>query len=361
MQFDPVARIQYWQILRPYVAAAIAVVVALLARMELDPWLQDRQPFMTFMAAVIFAAWIGGVGPALMTLVAGLVLAAWFFLAPRHDLLVVGTVQYIAMATYFTLGLTIVALGGKLWRTKRLAERNEELYGTQSRELESERKRLQRELTRLGEELRDVDRRRENFLALLADELRRPLVPIASAASFHGIAATASEMESAMDIVKQEMTQLGHLIDDLLDAFQNSQGAIALHRQRLDLVEIVGRAVTGLRSHAAQTGRELNITLSNEPLVVDGDPARLVRVTYTLVMNAIRSTSPGGQIWISALARDGEALLKVKDTGVGMSADAIERIFQLNSQLDQHLPRQRGGLGISLLAVKPIVEMHGAV
>ncbi len=150
-------------------------------------------------------------------------------------------------------------------RHREKAERAEMLYGTQAREIDAERKRLQQDLSRLSEELRDVDRRREDFLGLLAEELRRPLVPIASAASFHSVAATASEMETAMDIVKQETTQLGRLIDDLLDAFRNNQGEIRLNRQTLDLVQIANAAIATVRSLAAQSGGELNVSLVKEP------------------------------------------------------------------------------------------------
>ena len=116
-----------------------------------------------------------------------------------------------------------------------------------------------------------------------------------------------------------------------------------------------------MRSVAAQTGRELNVSLAKEAVRVNGDPIRLERVVYNLLMNAIRSTNPGGQIWLTVLERDGAAILKVKDTGIGLAEDAIPSVFNLNAQLDGSLARERGGLGISLTAVKPIVEMHGGM
>ena len=217
---------------RPYFFAALGLVAATLVRMSLDPVLGDRQAFMTYMAAMIATAWLAGVGPSLLVLVCSVPLATYFFMAPRYNLAVFDAYNYIAVATYVLLGCPIVALGGKFWRTRRDAKRSEELYGTQARELAAERKRLQQELETLTGQLREVDRRREDFLGILADELRRPLIPIASAASFHSIAATASEMESAMDIVKQETSQLGRLIDDLLDAFRHSQAGIQLNKHR---------------------------------------------------------------------------------------------------------------------------------
>jgi signal transduction histidine kinase len=348
-----------WQSVRPYLIAVLAVAVALLARLALDPWLEDRQAFLTFMFAVVFTVWVAGVGPSLVALVAGLPLAAWFFLPPRYNFQVVGLVHQIGVSGYLVIGLTVVALGGRLWRAKAQAMRTEEHCDSQVRELDSERKRLQEELARMGDELRDVDRRREDFLALLADELRRPLVPIASAASFHSIAATASEMESAMDVVKQETARLGRLIDDLLDAFRNGQKGIEIRRERLDLAEVASRAVTAVRSLAAQTGRELTVSLAKDPAWVEGDEVRLERVAYNLLMNAIRSTSPGGQIWLTAQGRDEACILKVRDTGVGLSPDAIQRIFQIDNRSQGSRCREHGGVGIGLSAVKAIVEIHG--
>ena len=303
--------------LRPYLFAALGLVAATLVRMSLDPVLGDRQAFMTYMAALIATAWLAGVGPSLMVLLCSVPLATYLFMAPRYNLLVIDAYNYIAVVTYVAVGLPIVALGGKFWRARQDAEHSEEVYGTQVRELAAERKRLHQELETMTGQLRDVDRRREDFLGILADELRRPLIPIASTASFHSIAATASEMESAMDIVKQETNQLGRLIDDLLDAFRHSQAGIQLNKRQMDLVEIGNRAASSVRSMAAQSGRELNISLSKSPVVVTGDAARLERVIYNLLNNAIRSTNPGGQIWLTVQERDGVALVKVKDTGAG--------------------------------------------
>jgi signal transduction histidine kinase len=347
--------------LRPYFFAVLGLVAATLVRMSLDPILGDRQAFMTYMAALIATAWLAGVGPSLFVLVCSVPLATYFFMEPRHNLAVLDGYNYIAVATYVALGFPIVALGGKFWRARQDAKRSEELYGTQARELASERKQLHQELETLSEQLREVDHRREDFLGILADELRRPLIPIASAASFHSIAATASEMESAMDIVKQETNQLGRLIDDLLDAFRHSQAGIQLNKRPMDLVEVANRAAASVRSTAAQSGRELNISLSKSPVLVTGDAARLERVVYNLLNNAVRSTNPGGQIWLTVQERDGVAQLKVKDTGVGLSAEALTRIAQAGASLDGTPPRERGGLSISMSAVRPIIELHNGM
>jgi len=345
-----------WLKVRPYIAALFVLAVATLVRSALDPMLGDRQVYMTYLAAVIGTAWLAGVGPATFVLVISVPLAMYLFMTPRYDLRVGEIYNFIAVGTYFALGIPIIALGGKFWRARQEARQNEELYGTQARELAAERKRLQQELGRLSEELSEVDRRREDFLGLLANELRRPLIPIASAASFHSVAATASEMASAMDVVKQETSQLGRLLDDLLDVFRSSQAGILLNKKKIDLVEIANRAAGGVRSRAAQSGRELTISVAKAPVWIDGDAARIERVVYNFLNNAIRSTNPGGQIWLTVNERDGAALLRVKDTGVGLSPEALERLFQAASPLEG-----RGPTNISMSAVKPIIELHGGM
>jgi signal transduction histidine kinase len=288
-------------------------------------------------------------------------MATFFFMEPRYNVLLLDGYNFIAVGAYVLLGCPIVALGGRFWRARQEARRNEELYGTQAQELAAERKRLNQELGSLTDQLRDVDRRREDFLGLLADELRRPLIPIASAASFHGIAATASEMESAMDVVKQETCQLGRLIDDLLDAFRHSQAGIQLVKRKVDLVDIATRAASSVLSLAAQSGRELNISLAKNPVLIDGDATRLERVTFNLLNSAIRSTNPGGQIWLTVQEREGVATLKVKDTGAGLTPEALARVFQAGNVLGASTSRERGGSRISMTAVKPIVELHGGM
>lgn len=350
-----------WVTARPYVWASLGLIIATLVRLALDPLLGDRQAFMTYMAALIATAWLGGVGPALFVLFASVPMATFFFIEPRHSVFVLDGYNYIAVVTFLALGCLIVGLGGRFWRARQEAKRTEELYGTQARELAAERKRLHQELETLSGQLREIDQRRENFLGVLAEELRRPLIPIASAASFHSIAATASEMESAMEIVKQETSQLGRLIDDLLDAFRHSQAGIHLNKRNVDLVEIANRAAHGLRSLAAQSGRELNISLAKKPVLVDGDAQRLERVAFNLLQNAIRSTNPGGQIWLTVNEKDGVAVLKVRDTGAGLSAEALARVFQPGDLLDRANARERSGTSISMTAVRPIVELHGGM
>lgn len=194
---------------------------------------------------------------------------------------------------------------------------------------------------------------------LLANELRRPLLPIVSATSFLDIAATASEMESAMEVVKRETSQLGRLIEELLTVFRDGQGDTELHRTRLDLATGVCRAGESVRSLVAQTGRQLSVSLAKEPLWVSGDATRLERVVYNLLVNAVRSTPAGGHIWLTAREEEGEALVIVKDTGLGLDAAAQARVFEPFRVNDSPFGREGGLFRIGLIAVKQIVELHG--
>ncbi|HEY2840256.1 MAG TPA: HAMP domain-containing sensor histidine kinase [Pirellulales bacterium] len=348
-----------WHAALPYVFAGLTLLVATLVRLALAEQLGEKMFLFTYLFAVIVVAWFAGVGPALATLVVSVPLAAWFFIPPYGSLLISGGTSFLAVGAYFLQGLAIVAFGASLRQMRNRAARTKELYENQSQQVAVERKRLHRDLQQLTEELREVDKRREDFLSLLADELRRPLVPIVSATSFLDIAATASEMESAMEVVKRETSQLGRLIEELLTVFRDGQGSVELHRQRLDLATGVCRAAESVRSLVAQTGRQLSVSLAKEPLWVDGDPTRLERVVYNLLVNAVRSTPTGGHIWLTAREENGHALVIVKDTGIGLDSAAQARVFEPFRPNDSPFGREGGLFRIGLIAVKQIVELHG--
>ena len=343
----------------PYIFAALTLLIATIARLALDPYLHERMPFVTYLFAVIVVAWFAGVGPSLATLVLGVPLAAWFFLAPTASLLIQGGTNLLAVGSYVLQGLAIVAFALSLRQLRERAARTKKQYDRQSQQVDVECKRLHRDLQQLTEELREVDKRREDFLSLLADELRRPLVPIVSATSFLDIAATASEMESAMEVVKRETSQLGRLIEELLTVFRDGQGSIELHRQSLDLASSVCKAAESVRSLVSQTGRQLSVSLAKEPLWVNGDSTRLERVVYNLLVNAVRSTPSGGHIWLTARVDQNQAVVIVKDTGAGLDAEAIGRVFEPFRPVDSPFGREAGLFRIGLIAVRQIVEIHG--
>ncbi len=346
---------RYWRVVRSVLVAIVAVVIATASRLALDPWLGDRQAFLTYLAAVIAVLYFGDVLASLIVAVAGIPFAAWFFLDPRRTFIIVDMSEKVAFAAYLGLALPIVALGALYWRSRTRIRESEDQSELLCNALMSERERLEREHESLRTELRSLDQRRGDFLSLLATELRRPLAPLASATALHSTAATPSEMETAMAIVRREVTQLGRLIEDLLDAFQRNGERSPLERERIDLTAVVSSVIDSIRSVAAQTGRSLSVSMLKAPVWVDGDVQQLERLTHNLLMSSIRGTSVGEEIGITVHNREGEALLKVRDTGIGLAPGDIKRIFQV----DKFLSSDRRWMSLSLSAAKPIVEMHG--
>ena len=213
---------------------------------------------------------------------------------------------------------------------------------------------------RQQEELLEIDRRKDQFLSMLAHELRNPLAPIVTAAEFLRSAATdAAKQQRAIEVIVRQARHLTHLVDDLLDIARINTGRIQLRRDAVELAPLVRQAVDDARSRFA--GREVALELA-EPLpalLILADEARIRQVIDNLLDNAAKYTDPGGRVRV-ALEQNGDAcVLSVSDTGVGIESRHLERVFHLFEQADATLDRSAGGLGLGLNLVKRIVEMHG--
>ena len=202
-----------------------------------------------------------------------------------------------------------------------------------------------------------ASRSKDEFLAMLAHELRTPLGAISNAARVleltHGPGAPAAR---AHEVIGRQVGHLSHLINDLLDVERVVSGKIRLNRQPLDMAEAVRRAV------AIFTGDirlDRFIVVSTEPVWVDGDAVRLEQVLANIVTNAVKYTAPGGRIRIELSTEGGDAVLSVEDTGFGISPELMPFIFDLYTQSDRTIDRARGGLGIGLTLVRRLVELHG--
>ena len=224
-----------------------------------------------------------------------------------------------------------------------------------------ESERLAAELRARAEALAETDRRKDEFLAMLAHELRNPLGAIANASYLlTQLDPAGREMEKAVAIIRRQIQHLVRMVDDLLDVSRITRGKIELRRQPLDLAEVVRHAVETARPLAAAKEQKLRMELEPEPLPVDGDATRLEQVLSNLLRNAVKFTGPGGNIEISAL-RNGhaEAVVRVRDDGIGMTPDLLPRVFDLFAQGEQALDRTGAGLGIGLTLVRSLVELHG--
>ena len=210
------------------------------------------------------------------------------------------------------------------------------------------------------EQLRVEGRRKDEFLAMLAHELRNPLAPVLSAVEVLGVGRPSDEvLASQREVVARQVRHMKRLLDDLLDVARVSQGKIVLRRQAVDLVDVLLQAVEVARPAVAARHHELSIQLPQRPLHVAGDPTRLTQVFANLLHNAAKYTDTGGQVTLEAVEADGQALVRVRDTGVGMAPELLERVFDLFTQDDRSLDRAQGGLGIGLTLARSLVEMHG--
>jgi PAS domain S-box-containing protein len=216
------------------------------------------------------------------------------------------------------------------------------------------------ELRRLADELSCADRRKDEFIALLAHELRNPLAPISNALQIVRLSDGKKNSEQfAAAVMERQVSQLVRLVDDLLDVSRISRGKIALRRENIVLATAVGHAVEAARPLARSMDQALTVTLPREPLQLSADPIRLAQIIGNLLTNASKFTPRGGSIRLQVDREDDLAVIRVRDTGIGIAADELNRIFEMFTQLDTSLQRAVGGLGIGLSLVKTLVEMHG--
>ena len=209
------------------------------------------------------------------------------------------------------------------------------------------------------EELREADRRKNEFLALLGHELRNPLAPIATASEALSFTATGDKQaQAAVDVVKRQAAQLSRLVDDLLDVGRITQGRIHLRREPLELAEVIAQAVETVSPLMREKNQELTVVNGREPLYVDGDLTRLVQCFVNVLANAAKYTQPGGKIRVQTRAEDAHAVIEVTDNGSGVAPELLPRLFDLFVQSDRTLDRAQGGLGIGLSIVKQLIEMH---
>ncbi|MVM36189.1 PAS domain S-box protein [Spirosoma sp. HMF4905] len=208
--------------------------------------------------------------------------------------------------------------------------------------------------------LRESDRRKDEFLAMLAHELRNPLAPIRHALQLLTLNAEQNEpMRSVLDLMSRQADHLVRLVDDLLDVSRINQGKIVLQPALLDMGTLVAQAVDSVQSLYESLSRELSVSLPTEPLHIIGDATRLTQVITNLLTNGARYTLEGGQVWVDLDLVNNQVRLRVRDNGIGLAADQQERIFELFAQVDNSLARSKGGLGLGLTLVKRLVELHG--
>jgi PAS domain S-box-containing protein len=216
------------------------------------------------------------------------------------------------------------------------------------------------ERKRAEEALKEADRRKDDFIALLAHELRNPLAPVRNGLQVMRLAGgDASAVAQARAMMDRQLGHMVRLIDDLLDVSRISRNKMELRRARVLLADVVSNAVETARPAIEAAGHELTVSLPPQPIFLDADLTRLAQVFGNLLSNSAKYTERGGRIWLSAERQKSTVTVSVRDTGIGIPADALPRIFDMFSQVDRSIERSTGGLGIGLALVKGLVEMHG--
>ncbi|HJX28828.1 MAG TPA: PAS domain S-box protein [Thermoanaerobaculia bacterium] len=223
----------------------------------------------------------------------------------------------------------------------------------------TKRKKTEQALQEAMEALRKADRRKDEFLAMLAHELRNPLAPLRNGLQVLRLATDPDLVAKSRDIMDRQLFHMVRLIDDLLDVSRISLNKMELRRSTVLLTEVINNAVETARPAIQKAGHTLTVSLPPEPIHLDGDLTRLAQVFGNLLSNSARYTEGRGQIWLSATREDSQITVTVRDTGIGIPAAALPNVFEMFSQVDRTIERSAGGLGIGLALVKGLVEMHG--
>jgi signal transduction histidine kinase/ActR/RegA family two-component response regulator len=231
-------------------------------------------------------------------------------------------------------------------------------------EIEAQRaandKQFQERLLEQAESLKSADRRKNEFLAILAHELRNPLAPIRNAAEIVRLqGAQDPDLEWAGEVIARQLEQVTHLVDDLLDVSRIARGKIQLRQESVDMNWIVNRAIETVRPLMTSRNQELSVAIPDGPLRLQADPSRLTQVLVNLLTNAAKYTDDGGHIWISVEHLGDHVGIRVRDNGLGISPDLLPSVFELFVQEDRSQKLAHGGLGIGLSLVRSLVELHG--
>jgi signal transduction histidine kinase len=271
-----------------------------------------------------------------------------------------GAVDYVSVPVIPQLLRAKVRVFAELYRKTRelehLTRELEDRVAERTTELEA----MAENQGRMADQLRQADQRKDEFLALLAHELRNPLAPIANAAQVMRLdPALSPELEWCQSVIERQTRQLTRLVDDLLDVSRITRGKIKLRPERVELARVVGEAVETSRPWIDAQHHRLEVSLPATPIVLEGDPARLTQVIANLLNNAAKFQDPGGSVELT-VDRDGDfATIAVRDHGIGIAADTLPRMFELFTQGERANDRAHGGLGIGLALVEKLVRLHG--
>jgi signal transduction histidine kinase len=210
------------------------------------------------------------------------------------------------------------------------------------------------------EQLASANLRKDEFLAMLSHELRSPLASIQFGVRVLGRqVGDASTQQRTQALIERQLRRMTYLVDELLDVSRITNGRLHLQSERLDLRDVVGHAIETLEPDIAEHNHRLSTELPDMPVWLDGDPCRLEQVFVNLLANASRYTDAGGELAVWIHTKDRQAVVRVRDSGIGIAPDALPHIFDLFKQAHEADPRSRAGLGVGLAVVRNLIELHG--
>ena len=278
-----------------------------------------------------------------------------------HDDVLLGILRQLGLRSYIGVPLTVrgKTLGVITFINAESGHRYDHMDLVVAEDL-ANRAAIAIENAQLYRELRDADRRKDDFLATLAHELRNPLAPIRNGLQVMRL--TGSEnivVDEARSMMERQLNQMIRLVDDLLDVSRIARDKLNLKKQPVELAEVIRSSVETSRPLIEQAGHTISVTIPPTPIYIDADLTRLAQVFLNLLNNSAKYTQPGGRIWLVAECFENEVAVKVRDNGLGIPAEALPRIFQMFSQVDRNMEMAQGGLGIGLTLVRRLVEMHG--
>ena len=272
-----------------------------------------------------------------------------------------GAVDYVSVPVIPELLRAKVSVFAELYRktrdSERLTRELEDRVTARTAELEAS---MLRQMA-LTDQLREADRRKDEFLALLAHELRNPLAPVVNAVNIMRLKETGgdADLQWCREVIERQAGQLTRLVDDLLDVSRITLGKIKLRLERVDLAKVLAGALELSRPLMEAHRHQLTTVLPAAPVVLQGDLARLTQVVANLLTNAAKYQNDGGRVDLVVEQQGLEAVITVRDCGIGIPPDMLTEVFELFSQGERTLDRAQGGLGIGLSLVKTVVEMHG--
>jgi signal transduction histidine kinase len=325
--------------LRRYSTVPLVLGLALACRCL---FLGGEMPFLLAWPAVVICAWFGGIGPGLLATTLSAFLTACLFFEPPHWFALTKPVDWMCMALFVLLGSVLSLLCETLRRTQIKVERY--AWDAQQR----------------AEELLQADKRKNDFLATLAHELRNPLAPIQNAVEvLKNVGADRPGVLLAAEVIGRQSQQARRLIDDILDVSRVSLGKITLQKKPVELADIIARALEESRPLIDARGHELTVRHPERPIRLEADAGRLVQVVVNLLTNSAKYTDEGGHVWLTAEQQGSEVVLRVRDNGIGIAPAMLSRVFDLYAQSERAVTTLQGGLGIGLKLVRSLVEMHG--